>query len=66
VEYRVIIWMTATDVECAATDCREGLFVKIFLTATFVCLAVLILGRLYSYYLDENERIAKGLRRFDH
>jgi len=26
---------------------------------------VLILGRLHSYYLDENERIAKGLRRSD-
>ena len=41
--------MTATDVECAATDCREGVFVKIFLTATFVCLAVLILGRLKGF-----------------
>ena len=38
---------------------------KIFLAATFVCLIVLILGRLHSYHLDENERIAKRLRRSD-
>jgi hypothetical protein len=34
-----------------------------FWAATLVCAIVLILGRLLSYYLDENERIAKGLRR---
>jgi hypothetical protein len=33
-----------------------------FLAATFVCGIVPILGRLRSYYLDENERIAKSLR----
>jgi hypothetical protein len=38
---------------------------KYFLAAFFVCLIFLIVGRLYSYYLDENERIAKGLRRSD-
>jgi hypothetical protein len=36
-----------------------------FLAAALVGAIVLILGRLHSYYLDENERIAKGLRRFD-
>ncbi len=35
------------------------------LAAILVCVIVLILGWLHSYYLDENERIAKGLRRFD-
>lgn len=35
------------------------------LAAILVGVIVLILGRLHSYYLDENERIAKGLRRFD-
>jgi hypothetical protein len=44
---------------------QGNLFLKIFLAATFVCAIVLILGRLHSYYLDENERIAKGLRRSD-
>jgi hypothetical protein len=57
--------MIVTDVVKAGTDCREGLFLRIFLAATFVCLIVLILGRLYSYHLDENERIARGLRRSD-
>jgi hypothetical protein len=36
---------------------------KIFLVTVLVCAIILILGRLHSYYLDENERIAKGLRR---
>jgi hypothetical protein len=36
-----------------------------FLAAALVDAIVLILGRLRSCYLDENERIAKGLRRFD-
>ena len=27
---------------------------------------VLILGRLHSYYLDENDRIMRGQRKFDH
>ncbi|WP_283813060.1 hypothetical protein [Bradyrhizobium ivorense] len=27
---------------------------------------VLILGKLHRYYLDENERIMRGERRFDH
>jgi hypothetical protein len=36
-----------------------------FLAAALVGAIVLILGRLHSYYLDENERIANGLRRFD-
>jgi hypothetical protein len=35
------------------------------LVAAFVCAMVLIPGRLDSYYLDTNERIAKGLRRSD-
>jgi hypothetical protein len=42
-----------------------GSILKIFLAATFVCAIVLILGRLHSYYLDENERIARGWRRSD-
>jgi hypothetical protein len=36
---------------------------KIVLITVLVCTIVLILGRLHSYYLDENERIAEGLRR---
>ena len=36
-----------------------------FLIAILLGAIVLILGRLHSYYLDENERIAKGLRRLD-
>jgi hypothetical protein len=36
------------------------------LTAVLLVAIVLILGRLHSYYLDENEKIAKGLRKFDH
>ena len=36
-----------------------------FLAAALVGAIVLLLGRLHSYYLDENERIANGLRRFD-
>ena len=36
-----------------------------FVAAILVGIIVLILGRLHSYYLDENEKIAKGLRRFD-
>jgi hypothetical protein len=55
--------MIGIDAVSTAADGR--LFLKIFLAGTFVCLIVLILGRLYSYYLDENERIAKGLRRSD-
>jgi len=27
--------------------------------------AIVLLGRLHSYYLDENERIAKGMRTLD-
>jgi hypothetical protein len=38
---------------------------KVFLVIVMVCSIVLILGRLHSFYLDENERIAKGLRRSD-
>lgn len=37
-----------------------------FLIAVLVGAIALILGRLHSYYLDENERILKGLRKFDH
>ena len=37
-----------------------------FLVGGLVCAIVLILGRLHSYHLDENERIANGLRKFDH
>ena len=36
-----------------------------FLVAVLLVALVLILGRLHSYYLDENERIAKGLRGAD-
>ena len=36
------------------------------LAAVLLGAIALILGRLCSYYLDENERIEKGLRRFDH
>ena len=36
-----------------------------YLAAILVGMIVLILGRLHSYFLDENEKIAKGLRRFD-
>ena len=36
------------------------------LAAILLIAIALILGRLYSYYLDENERIEKGQRRFDH
>ena len=36
-----------------------------FAAAILVGVIFLILGRLHSYYLDENEKIAKGLRRFD-
>ena len=35
------------------------------LIATLLGAIVLILGRLHSFYLDENERIAKGLRTLD-
>jgi hypothetical protein len=57
--------MAVTDVVIAGINCREGLFLKVVPAATFVCLIVLILGRLHSYHLDENERIAKRLRRSD-
>ena len=57
--------MVVSDVVIAGIGCREGLFLRVFLAATFVCLIVLILGRLHSYHLDENERIAKRLRRSD-
>jgi hypothetical protein len=40
-----------------------GATMKIFLVTVLVCAIVLILGGLHSYYLDENEKIAKGLRR---
>jgi len=36
-----------------------------FLIVSLVGAIVLILGRLHSYYLDENERIAKGMRTLD-
>ncbi len=36
------------------------------LAAVLLGAIVLILGRLHSYYLDENDKIAKGLRKFDH
>jgi hypothetical protein len=39
----------------------SGLLAAISLVAIAV-----ILGRLHDYYLDENERIGKGQRRFDH
>ena len=35
------------------------------LIAVLLVALVLILGKLHSYYLDENERIAKGPRRQD-
>jgi hypothetical protein len=35
------------------------------LIAVLLVAVVLILGKLHSYYLDENERIAKGLRKQD-
>ena len=57
--------MTVTDVVTAGINCREGLFLKVVLAAALVCLIVLILGRLHSYHLDENERIAKRLRGSD-
>ena len=38
---------------------------QIFVAAVLLGTIVLILGRLHSYYLDENDKIAKGLRRFD-
>jgi hypothetical protein len=37
----------------------------IWLAGVLGCTIILILGRLHSYYPDENERIAKGLRKFD-
>ena len=39
----------------------NGLLAAILLGAI-----ALVLGRLRSYYLDENKRIEKGQRRFDH
>ncbi len=45
-------------------DCG-GLILNSFLIAILVGAIVLILGRLHSYYLDENERIAKGMRTLD-
>jgi hypothetical protein len=57
--------MIVADVVSTAADVTEDVLLKIFLAATLVCLIVLLLGRLHSYYLDENERIAKGLRRSD-
>lgn len=42
-----------------------GLILNSFLIAILVSAIVLILGRLHSYYLDENERIAQGARRLD-
>ena len=42
-----------------------GLILNSVLIAIFSVAIVLILGRLHSYYLDENERIAKGLRQLD-
>jgi len=42
-----------------------GLILNSFLIAILLGAVVLILGRLHSYYLDENERIAKGLRQLD-
>jgi hypothetical protein len=40
----------------------RGSILNGFLIAILSGAIVLILGRLHSYYLDENERIAKGLR----
>jgi hypothetical protein len=45
-------------------DCG-GLILNSFLIAILVGAIVLILGRLHSYYLDENERIARGMRTLD-
>jgi ABC-type Fe3+ transport system permease subunit len=42
-----------------------GVILNSFLIAILFGAIVLILGRLHSYYLDENERIAKGLRTLD-
>jgi hypothetical protein len=36
-----------------------------FLIAILVGAIVVILGRLHSYYLDENERIARGMGTLD-
>jgi hypothetical protein len=36
------------------------------LIAVLLGAVVLILGRLHSYYLDENERIAKSIRKLDY
>ena len=41
------------------------LILNSFLIAILLGAIVLILGRLHSYYLDENEKIAKGLRTLD-
>jgi hypothetical protein len=42
-----------------------GLILNSFLIAILVGAIVLILGRLHSYYLDENERMAEGMRTLD-
>jgi hypothetical protein len=42
-----------------------GSILNSFLIAILLGAIVLLLGRLHSYYLDENERIAKGLRTLD-
>ena len=44
---------------------RGDLILNSFLIAILLGAIVLILGRLHSYYLDENEKIAKGLRTLD-
>ena len=44
---------------------RGDLILNSFLIAILLGAIVLILGRLHSYYLDENEKRAKGLRTLD-
>jgi hypothetical protein len=43
-----------------------GLILNSVLIAVLLGAVVLILGRLHSYYLDENERIAKSIRKLDY
>jgi hypothetical protein len=51
--------------EAGLVPCNGGWVLNYFLVAVLLVALVLILGRLHSYYLDENERIAKGLRGAD-
>ena len=43
----------------------RGVILQGFIGAILLGMIILILGRLHSYYLDENDKIAKGLRRLD-